>query len=53
MVDGGSEGTGPQRGSGIEEFVNQLRAFADRAVQSVGGVVPSSLELTASHVASL
>jgi hypothetical protein len=47
MVDGRSEGTGSNRSSGLEDFVSQLRSFADRAVQTVGGVVPSSLELPA------
>ncbi len=45
MVDGQSEGSGSHRGSGIEDFVSQLRGIADRAVHSVGGVLPSSLEL--------
>jgi hypothetical protein len=47
MVDGRSERTGSHRGSSIEDFVRQLRTFADRAVHSVGGVLPSSLELPA------
>jgi hypothetical protein len=46
MVDGRNEGAGAHR-SGIEDFVSQLRHFADRAVHTVGGVVPSSLELPA------
>lgn len=41
MADSG----GSKRGGGLEDFVNQLRAVADRTVQSVGGALPSGLEL--------
>ncbi|HEY9416385.1 MAG TPA: hypothetical protein VIQ30_16625 [Pseudonocardia sp.] len=47
MADGQDESTGSRRGSGLEDFVSQLRAFADKAVHTVGGVVPSGLELPA------
>jgi hypothetical protein len=47
MVDSRGEGSGSRRGSSIEDFVNQLRAFADRAVHVVGDVLPSGLELPA------
>lgn len=45
MVEGHAESDGSHRSGGIEDFVNQLRAFADRAVHSVSGVLPSRLEL--------
>ncbi|HTK64573.1 MAG TPA: hypothetical protein VL595_19440 [Pseudonocardia sp.] len=45
MVEGHDESDGSHRSGGIEDFVNQLRAFADRAVHSVSGVLPSRLEL--------
>jgi hypothetical protein len=45
MVDGKSEGTGSNRGSSVEDFVSQLRSLADKAVHTVGGVMPSGLEL--------
>lgn len=47
MAEGHSDGAESHRMSGIEDFVSQLRAFADRAVHSVGGAVPSGLELPA------
>jgi hypothetical protein len=45
MADSRDENAGPRRGSSIDDFVGQLRRFADRAVGTVGGVVPSNLEL--------
>src|SRR5690242_1948844 len=47
MADSRGEGSGSRRGSGIEDFVSQMRALADRTVQSVGGALPSAVELPA------
>jgi hypothetical protein len=46
MAESRDEHSGSRRG-GLEDFVSQLRAAADRTVQAVGGVLPSNLELPA------
>lgn len=47
MAESQGEGGKSNRGFGVDDFVKQLRAVADRTAQSVGSVLPSNLELPA------